>query len=449
MLILYIIVLLQFSKNKITPKIKEKIVTEIIYDHRTASSTKHRNISKRKYDPNMNPAYPSYPYYWVFETEIIQRGIDYYVYNSPEDGPYLYHLDKDSLFSHIDKVNTRKTIYDDQGRIDEDISDRIDIKNTVDWSEKIISNNVDSTREISSIKYYYKTGLDEILYTDNTVRNQLGVQTTRYNYEYKTEKRGSVNKSIIRTIKRNGNSNSEYVRTGYLDRFQSNNLVNTDSVTFSYDDKGNTTKRLTYYQPDDCSYGGYAHIDSVFNHKGQFITIFNRAHLNGTTMGPPFMKGEYFYHDNGIVSHIKLSGGYMSETNEYFNENGNMIRRTSYSPEPTELQIIYNSHEDVIRKIHFFENREMAHNRWEYVYNDKGLKSEVYAIHQPEQTTSKHKSLVLELVNEEELGKHLIETYVYNEFDDIIEKNEYDSYLSMRYKKNILKKSTTYQYKYF
>ena len=49
MLILYIIVLLQFSKNKLTPKIKEKIVTEIIYKHHTASSTKHRDISKRNF----------------------------------------------------------------------------------------------------------------------------------------------------------------------------------------------------------------------------------------------------------------------------------------------------------------------------------------------------------------------------------------------------------------
>ena len=71
------------------------------------------------------------------------------------------------------------------------------------------------------------------------------------------------------------NTNSNYFGTGYLYRSEMNNLVNTDSVTFSYDDKGNTIKRLTYYQPDDCSYGGYATTDSIFNSQGQLIVDFD------------------------------------------------------------------------------------------------------------------------------------------------------------------------------
>ena len=41
-----------------------------------------------------------------------------------------------------------------------------------------------------------------------------------------------------------------------------------------------------------------------------------------------------------------------------------------------------------------------AERNWEYVYNDKGLTSEVYAIHQPDQSRVKHKSLVLRFISD-------------------------------------------------
>ena len=84
-------------------------------------------------------------------------------------------------------------------------------------------------------------------------------------------------------------------------------------------------KRKTFYVPDDCSYGGYASTDSIFNRKGQLIIEKPGYHGNGTKMAPPYTNAEFTYHANGEFKTIRTFGT-DRDNYKYYNKKGQIIK---------------------------------------------------------------------------------------------------------------------------
>ena len=241
-----------------------------------------------------------------------------------------------------------------------------------------------------------------------------------------------------------------------------------DSLSFFTDSLGRTVKRKIFYVYDDCSYGGYATTDSIFNSQGQLVIEKPGYHGNGTKMGPPYTIKEFKYHDNGQIAEIISDG---NTARAVYNENGQILVKEYLSPEDTKDIYKYDEHGNLILFIFDFnigsDYNESYKVKYEHIYNDKDLLIESYVYYQPDPNWKHGNSnFTTQLVNDNDLDKYLIARYEYDKYDQLIKKEKYIKnrghipYLGLGnlcsefspdscIKYGLLYKLTTYEYKYF
>ncbi|MDC0145063.1 hypothetical protein OAI93_00515 [bacterium] len=226
-----------------------------------------------------------------------------------------------------------------------------------------------------------------------------------------------------------------------------------DSLLFFVDSMGRIVKRKTFYVPDDCSYGGYATTDSVFNSKGQLVIERPGHHYNGTTMGPPYTIKEFSYHDNGQISDI-ISDGTLSHIS--YNENGQVLMEKYIHSQQKDYK--YDKHGNLI----LFSNNycvdcddsedQIYTSKYEHIYNDKGLLIESYLYYYGNGDDMHN----FALIDDNDIKRYLIAKYRYDEYDQIVRKEQYTESKSIyshsiprgnRY--GLIHKLTTHEYKYY
>ncbi len=229
-----------------------------------------------------------------------------------------------------------------------------------------------------------------------------------------------------------------------------------DSLSFFIDSLGRTVKRKTFYIPDDCSYGGYATTDSIFNSKGQLIIEKPGHHANGTTMGPPYTIKEFSYHDNGQISDIISDGSYQINHTSY-NENGQVLMEKHFGS-LEQKNYKYDEHGNMILFsvnpcFDCDDNEDQVYtNKYEHIYNDKGLLIESYIYYHGDGDDMHN----FALIDDNDIKKYLVTRYIYNEYDQIVRKEQYTESHSKYYnsvprgnKYGHIHKLTTYEYKYY
>ena len=490
------------------PQLNEKIITETHFGYHNLKGASTRQTIEMVYAPDTTPhSYPSWPYMHIYRQDTLFYGSDYYVSNKGanyrDDDYYPYHIKvrKDTVIQFVKQIDQLKTKYrknDGKKNMETLKVTSYDYYNRYnkDLAIGIIVNKISSNTSTKEKQYFYdyrRPYYEFVLYNeydsrfniyypffgvkDSTLRSikyTFSTDNNRYlyknvNYMYGLNKIDGQNKSFITKINHQDYSKCDYslnniprsYNSDFRDLFKiADSIPNIryceehcppDSLSFFVDSLGRRVKRKTFYVSDDCSYGGYATTDSVFNSKGQLVIERPGYHSNGTKMGPPYTIKEFSYHDNGQISDI-ISDGTLSYVS--YNENGQVLMKKYLSPEDNKETYQYDDYGNLIFFYHNFDigtdYSQSYKNKYEHIYNDRGLLIESYIYYY--QPNPGRKSFSSNLINDNNLNKYLIARYNYNEYDKIIRKEEYtengSNSIPFGNKYGLIHKLTTYEYKY-
>jgi len=504
MIVFLLLISIIFPKE--LPKVSERIITETHYGYHNLKAASTRQTIEMVYAPDTTPhGYPSWPYMHVYGTDTLFSESDYYIsdknasYRDDYYRPYNIKVRKDSVLQFIKQIDQLKTQYrrKDEKKYIETL--RVTNYEHYDRYNKelatgIIVNNISSKTSFKEKRYSYdysRPSYEFVLYReddskfelyypffeveDSTLRSikyTFSANNNRYlyktvNYMYALNKIDDQSKSFITKINHQDYSKYDYslnniprsYNSDFRDLFKISDPIPNkryceeycppDSSSFFVDSLGRTVKRKTFYVSDDCSYGGYATTDSIFNSKGQLIIEKPGHHFNGTTMGPPYTIKEFKYHDNDQISDI-ISDGNVSHL--VYNENGQILMKKYLGPEDNKEIYQYDDYGNLILFSHDFDidtdYSESYKNKYEHIYNDRGLLMESYIFYyQPSLNR-----ISSGLINDDNLSKYLIAKYMYNEYDQVIRKEEYTengrSSIPFGNKYGLIHKLTNYEYKY-
>ncbi|MAR15481.1 MAG: hypothetical protein CMG21_03445 [Candidatus Marinimicrobia bacterium] len=490
-----------------TAKISEAIITETHYGYHNLKAASTRQTIEMVYAPDTTPhSYPSWPYIHVYGNDTLFYESNYYVsdkdvsYRDDYYRPYNIKVRKDTVLQFVKQTDQLKTKYrksDGKKDTEELMVTSYEHYNRYnqELSTGVIVNNISSKNSFKRKQYFYdyrRPNYEFVLYDKDDQRFELyypffevkdsTLRAIKYtfsndrnrslykevSYVYALNKIDGQNRSFITKInhfdfnENNYFSNDiESYNSNFKNYFKIPSIIPstrhceescpTDSLSFFIDSLGRIVKRKTFYIPDDCSYGGYATTDSIFNSKGQLIIEKPGYHSNGTKMGPPYTIKEFRYHDNGQVSDIISDGNIAHLT---YDENGNILMKKYLSPENNKEIYQYDDYGNLIFFNHNFDidtdYSQSYKNKYEHIYNDRGLLIESYIYYY--QPNPGRKSFSSNLINDNNLNKYLIARYNYNEYDKIIKKEEYtengSNSIPFGNKYALIHKLTTYEYKY-
>ena len=318
------------------PQIKEEIIKETYYGYHHLRAVSSRQTIKRVYAPDTTPhAYASWPHTYIYGRDTLLYEADYHFSTNNKDykKSHYYHypihikIKKDTLIQFTEQVGEYKTEYKPDGRKG---LEQLKVTNYEHYNRRdsdtgigIIINQISSTTSTKIKTYSYNNSPTydsyihdkdnpeyEIYYPFFPVKDST-LYSIRYNYEsdetlylskgvsyhYGYSNIEGKIKSFITQIKHSNNDINFYFRNktisknhSFESKFKIPRVVPVscstedswyrdeacvpDSLSFFTDSLGRTVKRKTFYVYDDCSYGGYAYVDSIFNQQGQFIKLF-------------------------------------------------------------------------------------------------------------------------------------------------------------------------------
>jgi len=502
--------------------IKEKIITQTYYGYHHLKAISTRQTIKVVYAPDTTPhAYPSWPHNHIYGRDTLFSSSDYYYSSKHSDykknNYYPVHIKvkKDTLLQFVEQVDEFKTDYKKDGRKSSELLKVTNYEHLNRYNKDtgigMIINKISTKTSTKSKRYRYDNspGYDfyindkndpkyEIYYPfppikDSTLKSiryefnldGIGCSPNEVSYRYGFSNVEGKSKSFITQIKHSKKSNDysicdiprsknhsfeskfkipRSIPSGLTEACLYEGFCTPDSLSFFTDSLGRTVKRKTFYVYDDCSYGGYATTDSIFNSQGQLIIEKPGYHSNGTTMGPPYTIKEFKYHDNGHIAEI-ISDGNTART--VYNENGQILIKEYLGSENTKDIYEYDEHGNLILFIFIFDfgSDESYKVKYEHIYNDKDLLIESYIYYQP--NPKYNLNFTTQLVDDNNLDKYLISKYEYDQYNQLIKKEEYKEGRWSRIPNlnlaelcpefnadscihyGLLYKLTTYGYKYF
>ena len=462
------------------PQIKEKIIKETYYGYHHLRAASARQTAKVVYAPDTTPhGYPSWPYDYVYGWDTLLYEADYhfsnnhrgYDYKKSDFYPVHIKVKKDTLIQFTDQVSEYKTEYKPDGRkrLEQLKVTNYDHYNRRDRDTGIgtIINQISSTTSTKIKTYRYNNSASYDVYIHDKGDLEYAIYYPFFSikdstlhsivYRYDVDKMSYLNKevsyryglinieekkkSFITQIKHTNNHRDFHVRNKAISknhRLESKfnipraipmencyeGICTPDSLSFFTDSRGRTVKRKTFYVYDDCSYGGYATTDSIFNNQGQLVIEKPGYHGNGTTMGPPYTNKEFKYHDNGQIAEIISDG---NTARSVYNENGQILIKEYLGPENMKDIYEYDEHGNLILFIFDFDlGSESYKVKYEHIYNDKDLLIESYIYYQPDPSWKQGDSdFSTRLVDDNNLDKYLISRYQYDKYDQLIRKEEY------------------------
>ena len=481
-LFLFISIILSNDVNQ-KPQITEKIIKEIHYGYHHLKAASTRQKIKMVYAPDTTPhGYPSWPYMHISETDTLFFESNYYIsdksanYDNEYFRPNHIKVKRDTLIQfikQIDELKTRYRINDQKKQIQELRVTKYEHYNRYnkESSTGIIVNNISSNTSIKRKEYFYhynRPNYEFTLYNKNDSRFNVyypffkvkdsTLSSIKYTfssnenkylykqiyYKYALNLIDDNNSSFIVKINHSDFNKSNFrpknislsLNSNFRDYFNFPPVIPKinyceegcppDSLSFFIDSLSRTVKRKVFYIPDDCSYGGYATTDSIFNTKGQLIIEKPGYHYNGTTMGPSYSIKEFKYYDNGQVSDIISDGGMKHIV---YNRDGQIVMKKESNPDDSQktYKYDYDNYGNLISFSYNFnigtEYSESYKNKYEHVYNDKGLLVKSYIHHYQSHPFKKKYST--NLLKGIKTYKYLISEYHYDQYDRIISKKEY------------------------
>ena len=466
------------------PLIKEKIIKETYYGYHHLRAISKRQTAKVVYAPDTTPhGFPSWPYDYVYGWDTLLYQADYYFSTNHKDYkkshyyPIHIKVKKDTLIQFVEQVGNLKTEYKKDGRKS---FEQLKVTNYEHYNRRdrdtgigIIINQISNTVSTKRKKYSYDNypGYDCYIYDKDNPKYSIyypflpvkdsTLYSIRYNYETDNisylNKRvsyhyGLINiegekKSFITQIKHDNNERDFHLKNKVISKnhsFESKFRIPRvtpaspredclyqetcmpDSLFFFMDSLGRTVKRYKFYVYDDCSYGGYATTDSIFNSQGQLVIEKPGHHSNGTKMGPPYTIKEFKYHDNGQIAEIISDG---NTAREVYNENGKILIREYLGS--GNMKDIYDYDEQgnliLFMDIDIYGKDDDSYKiKYEHIYNDKDLLIESYIYYQPDPSWKQGDSnFTMRLVDDNNLAKYLIAKYQYDQYNQLIRKEEY------------------------
>ena len=483
-LILFSLILAQQNIYREKQSIKEKIIKEIYYDYHHLKALSERQTVKVVYAPDITPhSFPSWPYNYVYGRDTLLNEANYYFSTNHKDYKKSYYypihikVKKDTLIRFIEQVGELKTEYMKDGRKS---FEELKITNYDHYNRRdrdsgigIIINQISNKTSTKRKKYSYNNypSYDCYIYNkyhpkysvyypflpvnDSTLHSirftyetdKISYLSKRVNFHYGLFNIDGQKKSFITQIKHDNKDryfNLRNIATSKNESFESKfnipKITPTrsredclyqeqcmpDSLFFFTDSLGRTVKRYKFYVYDDCSFGGYANTDSIFNSQGQLVIEKPGYHSNGTKMGPPYSIKEYKYHNNGQIAEI-ISDGNIAR--EVYNENGKILIREYLGYGSNKDIYEYDKHDNLILFIdgeNHDGNDDTYMIKYEHIYNDKNLLIETYIYYQPDPSWKQGNSnFTTRLVDDNNLSKYLIYKYKYNQYNQLIIKEEY------------------------
>ena len=510
MMLQFILFLISLILSNETPKLSERIITETHFGYHNLKGASTRQTIEMVYAPDTTPhSYPSWPYMHVYGYDTLFYESNYYISdknaNYKNDYYYPYHIrvkqdtviqfvkQTDQLKTKYGKDNGKKyietlkvTSYDHYNRYNKDLATGIIVNNIsskTSFKEKQLSYDyrrpyyefVLYNEDDSRFDVYYPffevkdSTLNSIKYTFSADNNRYLYKTVYYRYGL--NKIDGQSRSFVTKINHQDNIQNNYslnkiprsYNTDFRDLFKIPRSIPRgdvsgeyapipDSLTFFVDSLGRRVKRKTFYVHDDCSYGGYATTDSVFNSKGQLIIEKPGYHSNGTTMGPPYTIKEFKYHNNGQISDI-ISDGTLSHV--IYNENGQVLIEKYIDSHQKNYK--YDDHGNLILYSNNYcvdcddSEHQILTNKYEHVYNDRGLLIETYMYYYGDGDDMHN----FALIDDNDTKRYLIAKYRYDGYDQIVRKEQYTESNSIYshsiprgYKYGLIHKLTTYEYRY-
>ena len=481
----YFILLLLFNSyiNGNDIPLRKKIIKQTYYEkHRLYAVETKCCIGKKIYAPDkVHYAHPSYPYYYDLQPDTLDLGIDYYIINNSSANPVYLRVEKDTTLKYIKSVEHLDIWYNNKGHIERE---KCDIREYKYYKRKnIIFNRIDSLHQTYSKKYVYyndnNVNIDHIEYCDSLC---LGDYWPFYEpkfplinhvtYSFSENKNNeSISQKVVYKYGRKYSKDKSYryfiskVNYGFLSNSQPNSHSNyycnirnadlrsrfqipqayrpkLDSLTLFIDSDNNIVKRKTFYVPDDCSYGGYASTDSIFNRKGQLIIEKPGYHANGTKMAPYYTNAEFTYYENGEFKTIRTFGT-DRDNYKYYNKKGQIIKIIENYDGDYYSTYEYDDYGNLILYTynwHIGSDSVYYSNKYEHIYDEDSLLLETYQYHQHD-----NNYLITQLSNKQNLEKHLIAKYYYDQYKRILKKEEYNNNIRLGID-DFIYKSTTYEY---